>query len=94
MNDLDFKALSETLLLVMEECSEVTQACSKIIRFGLDNSYDGVSNRDHLQTEIGDLTYLFTFLMDKGIIDSNKVADACRAKQEKLKRWTESGLFN
>lgn len=75
----------------MEECSEVQQCLSKVLRFGIDNSYNGVTNKEHLETEIGDLMFLFTLMQQKGIIDSSAVESAMKAKGEKLKRW--SNLF-
>ena len=37
----------ELLIILMEECAEVAQACSKVLRFG--NDYDD------LEKELGDL---------------------------------------
>ena len=36
----------EILLITQEECAEVTQAISKVFRFGIDAKHNGKSNRD------------------------------------------------
>jgi NTP pyrophosphatase (non-canonical NTP hydrolase) len=86
------KENTELFLLAMEECAEVQQCLSKVLRFGIDNSYNGVTNKEHLETEFGDLLFLFTLMKERGIIDSEAVEAASKAKGEKLKRW--STLFN
>ena len=47
----------EILLILQEECAEVTQAISKCFRFGLDNFKPGKpkTNLEHLEDELGDL---------------------------------------
>ena len=82
----------EIMLIAQEECAEVIQAISKIMRFGLDVSYKGVVNRDHLEEEIGDLLCMFELMEEKNIIDWADVANAAKAKRAKLKIW--SGIEN
>jgi hypothetical protein len=45
------------LIKLMEECAEVQQACSKALRFGLDNScpVSGMTNRLHIEDEVTDM---------------------------------------
>jgi hypothetical protein len=43
------------LITAMEECGEVTQALSKILRFGGDAEYQGVTARQRAQDEVDDL---------------------------------------
>jgi len=49
--------LRETLLILMEECAEVSQAISKCFRFGPDQLKPGKerTNINMLEEEIGDL---------------------------------------
>ena len=42
----------EMLVITMEECAELSQACSKLIRFEDDQSEQDIKN---LQDEIGDV---------------------------------------
>ena len=90
MNNRD----QEILLITQEECAEVTQAISKIFRFGLDNYKPGKpkTNREHLEEELGDLIAMITLMEMHGIISQSKVETAKLAKMGKLKQW--SNIFN
>lgn len=52
------------LIKVMEECAEVQEACSKILRFGMysQNPATQESNLDKLRCELGDLTVAIQLL--------------------------------
>lgn len=78
----------EVLLITMEECSEVSQAISKIFRFGLDTVYKGESNRGQLEEELGDLRAMIKLLADFGIADETKIQEASVKKLRKLRNWS------
>ena len=48
-------AQKEILLIAQEECAEVTQAISKVFRFGIDEVYNDRTNKQRLTEEVGDL---------------------------------------
>ena len=52
------------LVKIIEECAEVQQACTKILRFGIDGkSSEGIeSNLNKLRCELGDLTVAIQLL--------------------------------
>ena len=80
----------ETLLITQEECAEVTQAISKVFRFGMDSQYPAgaPTNKQKLEEELGDLIALITLLTQKDIIDAKSVDIAANEKLEKLKMWS------
>lgn len=78
----------EILLITQEECAEVTQAISKIFRFGFDSEHRGVNNREHLEEEIGDLMCMIDLLIDNGIVSEAAVMTAKNEKLEKLLTWS------
>ena len=84
------KRVQETLLILQEECAEVTQAVSKCFRFGLDNFKPGkpATNAEHLETEIGDLLAMIDILNDLGVVETTRLDQAKQAKKEKLKQWS------
>jgi NTP pyrophosphatase (non-canonical NTP hydrolase) len=89
------KETSEILNITLEECAEVTQAISKIFRFGFDSRYPSLESKDnkaHLEEEIGDLLCMIKILEEKGIIDENVVAAAMYNKREKLAKWSNIQL--
>jgi NTP pyrophosphatase (non-canonical NTP hydrolase) len=81
----------EILLITQEECAEVTQAISKVFRFGMDDSHKGETNREHLEEEIGDLMCMIDLLIDNGIVSESAVMTAKNEKLNKLMTW--SGIF-
>ena len=82
----------EVLLIAQEECAEVTQAISKVFRFGLDADHNGASNRDRLTEEVGDLFCMIQIIIKKGIINIDNVDKASANKKAKLQKW--SNIFN
>lgn len=82
--------VKEILCISQEECSEVSQAVSKIFRFGWESKHPktGVNNKEHLEEEIGDLLCMVDILVEKCIISDTQVNIARKAKREKLKTWS------
>lgn len=75
-----------------EECAEVIQAISKIRRFGLNSEHNGVTNKEHLEEEVGDLMCMFNLLDEFDLVDWTKVSMHAQNKLKKLKTW--STIFN
>ena len=78
----------EILLITQEECAEVTQAISKVFRFGFLSQHNGKSNRQHLAEELGDLQCMIDLLVSTGVITQGELDSAKEAKREKLKTWS------
>jgi NTP pyrophosphatase (non-canonical NTP hydrolase) len=84
------KQTKEVMDILQEECAEVIQAVSKVSRFGLDNKKPGkpLTNKEHLEVELGDLLAMIDILEDLKIIDPDNVTKAKMAKFEKLRLWS------
>lgn len=82
--------IQEILDITAEECAEVIVAISKISRFGIDNYKPNkpLTNRQHLEEEIGDLLAMVDLLEQFSIVDMTAVNIARIAKIEKLKQWS------
>ena len=54
-----------------EECNETAQAVSKILRFGLLETHPvtGVSNKEHLSEEVGQLLGMLDLATEHGLLD-------------------------
>lgn len=61
----------EILDILIEECAEVTQRATKLLRFGRDEVQPGqdITNRDRLSLEVGDLLGMIEMAADRGLID-------------------------
>lgn len=78
----------EIMLIAQEECAEVTQAISKVFRFGFASVHQGRTNKDRLEEEIGDLMCMFQMMDERQLIDWTRVSVAAQMKREKLKTWS------
>ena len=82
------EANQEILLITQEECAEVTQAISKVFRFGMEDTHKGETNREHLEEEIGDLMCMIDLLIDSGMVSQSAVMAAKNEKLMKLQTWS------
>jgi NTP pyrophosphatase (non-canonical NTP hydrolase) len=84
----------EILLITQEECSEVSQAISKIFRFGFQDAWpkDGPTNKGRLEEEVGDLLCMIDLMIENNLISDSNVNAARHNKREKLKTWSK--IFN
>ena len=73
----------EALVILMEECGELTQACSKMIRSGGETKYER-----QLQDEVGDVLALIEVLKISGIVTDKQIEDRMKVKKEKLMKWS------
>jgi len=80
----------EVFCIAQEECAEVTQAISKIFRFGMDAEHPVTfkKNKQSLEEEVGDLLCMIDIMIEKCIISDSNVNAARKAKREKLKTWS------
>ena len=88
MNTELIETNKEILLITQEECAEVTQAISKVFRFGMTGSYNGVTNKEHLEEELGDLMCMIDLLIDSGMVSESAVMTAKSEKMMKLQMWS------
>ena len=81
----------EILIILQEECAEVIVEISKCFRFGPDQMMEGVdvTNIQQLQKELGDLQAMIELLIKQKVgVTANGLAEARKAKFEKLKVWS------
>jgi len=84
------KVSKEIFCITQEECAEVTQAISKIFRFGFDSVHPvtNKSNMQSLEEEVGDLLSMIDIMVERCIVSDDKINEARKAKKEKLKIWS------
>tara|TARA_B100000900_G_scaffold413614_1_gene438028 strand:- start:64 stop:324 length:261 start_codon:yes stop_codon:yes gene_type:complete len=76
---------TELMVITMEECGELIEACSKAIR--CENYKD-----DRLTEEVGDVLYMIDLIIKQGLVTSEGISDRMEIKEKKLKKW--SNLIN
>lgn len=80
----------ELLVILQEECAEVSQIISKIHRYGLRgyNPLTSEYNDDLLHKEVGDLLCMVDLCIEKNILDPKLLRVEIDNKVSKLKEWS------
>lgn len=79
----------EMFIIAMEECGELIQACSKMIRSGRKKSES--QYLQNLQDEIGDVMTMIEIFKMNGLITDEQIQQRIKVKKDKLTQW--SSLF-
>ena len=80
INDkLDYN--TELMLITMEECGELVEACSKAVRC---EDY----TIDRLTEEAGDVLCMIGLMKEKGILNDRELNNRIQTKKMKLMKWS------
>ena len=85
MKQLD--ARQELLVITMEECGELIQACSKALRRGELFAYSDTETQ--LKQEIADVYAMIELMQDWDVISWDEIENGVERKRNKLKRWSK-----
>lgn len=82
----------EILTILVEECAEVQQRATKILRFGRDEVELGQSrsNRDRLSMELGDLEEVIRMAAAAGLVSLHIVWQQELKKRAKLRQFMQT----
>ena len=76
-------ALLQLMVITMEECGELVQACSKAIR------KDNHRENQLLKEEIGDVYAMLQLLVKFDIVSWDELDERVKVKNKKLSKWSE-----
>ena len=76
-------ARTELMVIMMEECGELIQACSKALR--KDDFYDN----QNLIEEVGDVYTMIEIMHDFDMISWNDIEERVHEKRVKLSKWSQ-----
>ena len=79
---MQMDARTELMVIMMEECGELIQACSKALR--KDDFYDN----QNLIEEVGDVYTMIEIMHDFDIISWNDIDERVKKKRLKLSKWS------
>ena len=85
-NMTDMKKLEvrqELLVITMEECGELIQACSKALRRG--ELYEHSDSETELKKEIGDVQTMINLLVEYDVLSWTEIEQREERKREKIK---------
>lgn len=83
----------ELLVILMEECGEVIQAASKLIRFGREDRPDEakpLSNVDYFSAEVGDVKTMIQRCLDVGLLNPRAIQLGQTRKSERLDKYLQN----
>lgn len=87
------EAQRERLALLIEECAEVQQAATKVLRHGFHSvnphSTEALppTNTDSLERELGHLRFAIDLLLGNGDVRWQQVDNATATKRASVSRW-------
>ena len=88
MNDMKkLEVRQELLVITMEECGELIQACSKALRRG--ELYEHSDSETELKKEIGDVQTMINLLVEYDVLSWTEIEQREERKREKLKVWSD-----
>lgn len=73
----------ELLIITMEECGELTQACSKVLRMGMN-----IQNYNQLVEELGDVQCMINLILGSKLVVEEDVNKRVRTKVKKLRTYS------
>ena len=85
MNKLD--ARQELLVITMEECGELIQACAKLLR--RNELYGNSAEVANLKEEVGDVMCMIMLMAEWDVISHTEIEDRIDAKRKKLSKWSQ-----
>ena len=78
----EMEELEELMVITMEECGELIQACSKAIRT---QNY----TRDDLKDEVGDVLCMIELMKERGLVNGRELKNQVELKKLKLIQWSK-----
>lgn len=73
---------TELMVITMEECGELIEACSKAIRC------EDYKNHPRLIEEAGDVLLMIDLMMEQGLLNQQDLDERKKIKLKKLKKWS------
>ena len=73
---------TELMLITMEECGELVEACSKTIRC------EKYEDDERMIEEVGDVLVMIDLMIKRGLVKQEDLEARKTVKIEKLKKWS------
>ena len=88
MQNSPINTLQQLMCITMEECGELTQSCSKIMRKYETLDLIEEDKRVKLVEELGDVFCMMELMVEHGITDWIELQNRADVKLEKLRKWS------
>ena len=88
MENSPINTLQQLMTITMEECGELTQRCSKIMRKYETLDLIEEEQRVKLVEEAGDVLCMLELMVEHGLFTNKDLGSRVNEKREKLKKWS------
>ena len=85
MKELDGR--QQLLVVTMEECGELIQSCSKLLR--RQELYSDSEHVQNLKDEVGDVYTMIDLLVEWDVLSWTEIEKRREVKRKKLSKWSE-----
>ena len=89
MNNSPLNKLQQLMIITAEECGELTQRCSKIVRKYSTSDQIEEDQRAKLLEEAGDVLCMIELMVENGILTNEELGVRVNVKRDKLKKWSD-----
>lgn len=79
----------QLMLITAEECGELVQQCSKMMRHADRASDIDERKRVKFVEEVGDVLGMIMLIIKHGYVSMEEIEDRIKVKHEKLKTWSD-----
>jgi len=86
--DSPINTLQQLMCITMEECGELTQRCSKMMRKFSTIEETTEDQRVQLLEEAGDVLCMIELMVEHGLLTNEELGARINVKREKLKTWS------
>ena len=85
MKELDTR--QQLLVVTMEECGELVQSCSKLLRRA--ELYSDGEYVQNLKEELGDVYAMIDLFVEHDVVSWTEIEERRELKRKKLSKWSE-----
>ena len=79
----------ELMIITMEECGELTQASSKVIRTMMSEGEIPDHATEKLTQEVADVLCMIEIMQEYGLVKHDDIIEGIERKRDKLRKWSD-----
>ena len=81
--------ITQLMVITMEECGELTQVCSKLLRKRHTDKEISDETIGKLTSEVADVMTMIELMTEHGLLKHDDIVDGIERKRDKLRRWSD-----
>ena len=81
--------ITQMMVITMEECGELTQVCSKLLRKRHTRNEISDETKYKLTKEVADVMCMIELMKEEGLIEHHEIVKGIQEKRDKLKIWSD-----